>query len=212
MALLPVVNGTGEHAGRRVAGDPDPSAMVMGSEDFAGWMFTVKFGELGEVTGFAIDATSWHAPEEPLNATFVHRVPVGAIIASARTWAGMAARSRAHRDAQDSAGGDEVRFAELLAEGQPAEIQQWAALVTARTGVRGKDDRVFAEVANQYVLLVGAGERAPLKKLAEVLHVSRSRARNVVLEARKRGLLTETKPGRAGGDLTAKARRLLEGS
>jgi hypothetical protein len=70
------------------------------------------------------------------------------------------------------------------------------------------DTRV-ATVASRYVA-VTVGERAPLRALANELHVSYATARSVIELARARGLLTKTIRGRAGGSLTKKAVELLK--
>lgn len=136
--LVPLVEGTGRQSGRLVAAEPDPRSVVIGSPDFPGWMFTVTFGELGDVTGFSIDSRpAEDGAHEPLNAAFVHRVPVGTIIATARARAAWSARRQAWRTAKLGAEGDSERFAELLAEGQPAEIQQWASRARPRSPLSG---------------------------------------------------------------------------
>jgi hypothetical protein len=51
---------------------------------------------------------------------------------------------------------------------------------------------------------------APLRELARVQGVDESKARSVLYQARRRGLLTSAPRGRAGGVLTEKALKLLE--
>jgi len=159
---------------------------------------------MGEVVGFSVDEYAWRADErEPLTAALLHRMRTGEAIARARVIASATARARARRG--------EHRAGPARGDGPAVDLAHFAALVNERTGTRGKGDEVFARAAAEYVGFVEAGERAPLRALAGVIQVSESRARNIVHEARARGLLTKTKPGRRGGRLTAKARRLLDG-
>jgi hypothetical protein len=70
-------------------------------------------------------------------------------------------------------------------------------------------ERYLAAVAAEYAGLVAAGERVPTAVLAGRLHYTAGRVRQLLAEARRRGLLTGTQRGRAGGTLTDKARALL---
>jgi len=88
-------------------------------------------------------------------------------------------------------------------------LQRWVAVFDSvrRPGRRGRDDAAYAAVAERYVSLLGAGRAIAL--LAEELSYSPSRVRDLVYEARRRGLLTATRRGAEGGELTAKALALL---
>jgi hypothetical protein len=176
-----------------------------------GWTCTVRFGPLGEVDGLAFDTSDWREAERaPMTAALVHGARIGDAINTARRIAAAHARMRVRQERVQGRTGSE-RFGPAQGTGEAADLEQWGALVRERTGTRGKDDEVFARVAAAYVELVEQGERAPLRHLAEMFHMSESRARNVVHEARARGLLTATKQGRPGGRLTAKAQRIIEG-
>jgi hypothetical protein len=85
-------------------------------------------------------------------------------------------------------------------------IAEWTRRYT-RTESRDNEHK-YAKAASAYVERLG--ERRPIQALAEHLIVSVPHARNLIYEARKRGLLTEAQPGRAGGTLTPKAMDLLE--
>lgn len=78
-----------------------------------------------------------------------------------------------------------------------------------RPGRAGRPDSFYAQVASTYVRAQEAGSSRPTKDAAEALGLKQSYVRDVLHDARERGLLTKTLPGRAGGRLTAKARRLL---
>jgi hypothetical protein len=72
-----------------------------------------------------------------------------------------------------------------------------------------RDNRFYAEMAAAYAQAVEAGNNRPIDTIADALDRSRNTVKDVIREARARGLLTETTHGRAGGRLTAKAKRLL---
>jgi transposase-like protein len=78
-----------------------------------------------------------------------------------------------------------------------------------RPGRRGRPDAFYAEIAQHYVRRLEAGSLTPVRDIAEDLRYSTSMVNNWVSQARKRGLLTEAPPGRAGGDLTTRAAGLL---
>ena len=77
-----------------------------------------------------------------------------------------------------------------------------------RPGRAGRPDAEYLFVAVRYVDLVRTSE-SPTAALAEELSVSRSAARDLVHEARQRDLLTPTRQGVKGGQLTPKALKLL---
>ena len=74
----------------------------------------------------------------------------------------------------------------------------------------GKPDRFYARLAAAYTELVSSGRRHPIKTLASRRHEGSATIRNWIREARVRGLLTRGVRGRAGGELTPRARRILE--
>jgi hypothetical protein len=78
-----------------------------------------------------------------------------------------------------------------------------------RPGRRGRDDVEYAAVADVYIKHVRLNSSAPVERAAEELNYSTSTVRALLNKARNRGLLTRAGPGRAGGDLTEKAKRLL---
>lgn len=93
--------------------------------------------------------------------------------------------------------------------------------VRRRPGRKGRSDLYFAVWAAAYVDLVERGIRTPIKELAANPPLplapwsldgkaSRHTIADIVAEARTRGLLTAPAlPGRAGGELTERAKRLL---
>jgi len=77
-----------------------------------------------------------------------------------------------------------------------------------RPGRRGRPDLYYAELAKQYVDLL-AESSTPTKDLAQRLNYSPSSTRDLLHQARRRGLLSSPATGLAGGELTEKAKRLL---
>lgn len=79
-----------------------------------------------------------------------------------------------------------------------------------RPGRRGRPDRFYAEIAAEYAKALDARSPHPVKDVAERMNYSRARIRDLLVEARRRGLLTETERGRAAGQLTDKGREALQ--
>lgn len=108
-----------------------------------------------------------------------------------------------------------VRLSDLRREAQRA-AQSWgsdaahtvAPELGARPGRTGRDDRPYAVLAARYLELC-TESRAPVVELAAETYRSTSTVQNLLTEARRRGLLIR-RQGRAGGELTEKARRLLD--
>jgi len=74
---------------------------------------------------------------------------------------------------------------------------------------RGKSDASYAALARQYVQLRNGGERHPVTAIAKKRRIERSKIRDMIHEARKRGLLSFDQAGRSGGQLTQLAINLL---
>lgn len=80
-----------------------------------------------------------------------------------------------------------------------------------RPGRRGRGDRFYAEVAAVYVDALAKGNLRPVERTAEALHLSPSQVRNLLSVARDRKLLTRSRRGVAGGELTERGRHVLAG-
>ncbi len=90
----------------------------------------------------------------------------------------------------------------------------------SRPGRRGRGDLYYATWAAAYVEAVhvvansNASEQQSRPKPVEVLanreNLSPSQVRNILHEARRRELLTQAPPGKAGGSLTPRCRSLLK--
>lgn len=81
--------------------------------------------------------------------------------------------------------------------------------VTTRVGRRGRDELYYARWAAEYVDALARSPR-PVEDLAARHNLSASQIRNLMHACRRRGMLTASPPGRAGGDLTPRAIALLE--
>lgn len=82
-----------------------------------------------------------------------------------------------------------------------------------RPGRRGREDSFYAKLAANYVATYKRGSKTPVKDLAEALGETYkdTYVRDLLSEARRRELLTRPRKGFAGGDLTEKGRKALEG-
>jgi hypothetical protein len=85
------------------------------------------------------------------------------------------------------------------------------AVAGRRRGRKPFPDRFYAELARDYVTAIARGSERPAADVARKRGLRRpDRVRDMLHEARKRGLLTPTPVGRRqGGDLTDAARTLL---
>lgn len=90
--------------------------------------------------------------------------------------------------------------------GNQPGLDSWSA--ARRPGRAGRADSFYAEWAAQYVDLLSTSS-APVRDLHRRHHLSESQVRGILHTARRRGLLTEAPAGRSGGELTAKAKRIL---
>jgi hypothetical protein len=81
--------------------------------------------------------------------------------------------------------------------------------VPTRVGRRGRDEVYYARWAAAYVEALARSAR-PVDDLASRHNLSASQIRNLMHACRRRGMLTASPPGRAGGDLTPRAIALLE--
>lgn len=77
-------------------------------------------------------------------------------------------------------------------------------------GRGGRSDAFYAQLAFLYTSTVQTGQPRPLEHLAKELARPSGHVRQLLATARERGLLTRSTRGRAGGELTEKARRTLQ--
>jgi hypothetical protein len=81
-------------------------------------------------------------------------------------------------------------------------------------GRKGHSNEFYAQLADDYVTAIKAGSRSPAADVARRRRLSAPRVRDMLHEARHRGLLTPaTMPGRRGpADLTERGRAVLKAS
>lgn len=93
-----------------------------------------------------------------------------------------------------------------------ALAREWAGEFSKRprTGRAGRDDRFYAQIARQYVDAIRRGSGKPVEDVAAQTKYNASTIRDMLHRARRRGLLTPAGQGKAGGNLTKRAERLLE--
>lgn len=158
--------------------------------DFPGLLFTIQF-EGREVFLFRCEqwgVSPWKSATTP-SARLLRRVPFGELVADAREML--------------------IRRAQKMPDlPQLQRVHDLAAALAERPGRRGRQDIEYARIAREYVARLD--EPAPVRALSEALFLSEQRTRNVLMEARQRGLLTTPPKGRAGGKLTAKAKAILK--
>ena len=78
-----------------------------------------------------------------------------------------------------------------------------------RVGRSGRPDSFYAQYAAAYVDAIANGSKSPVKDVAVQLNEQPEYVRDVLHNARRRGLLTRPPKGRSGGQLTDKARAVL---
>ena len=78
-----------------------------------------------------------------------------------------------------------------------------------RRGPKGWPDEEYARLASDYLTACKSGSRSPVADVAKARGTTVSALRATLNRARKRGLLTSQKGGRAGGQLTPQAKALL---
>jgi hypothetical protein len=76
-------------------------------------------------------------------------------------------------------------------------------------GNTGRSDRYYAEWAFAYAKKLAEGSRSPIKDLAAEHGRSPGQVRDLIHDARVRGMLSKERQGRAAGSLTAKAIEVL---
>jgi hypothetical protein len=101
--------------------------------------------------------------------------------------------------------------ASSLSDGPGLDGQSPGRARVGRPGSAGRPDRQYAEWAFRYAKKLAEGSRSPIKDLAAEHGRSPGQVRDLIHDARVRGLLSKERQGRAAGSLTPKAIRLLRG-
>ncbi|WP_432485328.1 hypothetical protein [Kineococcus esterisolvens] len=138
---------------------------------------------------------------ESLTGSSIRALPIGQLLARARSLASAAARGGVSKRRT----GKSPRLA------RPSEVQLSTFLRDGRGGP-ARSDLDYARLALEYVLRVEDGDRAPAVSLANQYGSTPGTWTNRITEARRRGLLTPVKRGESGGRLTEQAEQLLFGN
>jgi hypothetical protein len=93
-----------------------------------------------------------------------------------------------------------------MLEGDDRDWAVWAERFSSRPGRRGRSDLDYARIAQLYV---AQDPKRPVADMAGILSLNSATVANLVYECRRRGLLSAASSGRAGGELTERARELL---
>jgi hypothetical protein len=107
------------------------------------------------------------------------------------------------------------RLVRLAQQGLPTKIaelpwREWASIDPSRPGRPGRSDIEYAQMAEMYVRIWDSGVPNTTEHLAEQVSLSPTQVRNILGQARKRGLLTPAPRGKAGGELTDLAIEMLK--
>lgn len=93
----------------------------------------------------------------------------------------------------------------LLSLGPPPILDEPRPMASAR----GRPDEFYAQIAREYVDLLTANNPHPINELSRSRSIPKSKVRDMIRQARKRGLLTPTSRGKLRGQLTPQALELL---
>lgn len=109
------------------------------------------------------------------------------------------------------------RFGMNEAAGMATDWEQWSRSLDdfrdrPRTGPAGRSDKSYAVLAALYIQFIDGGEARPVRAVASRLGMSEKTVQNHLYKAREKGFLTSRGRGRAGGQLTDKAKEILRGA
>ncbi len=117
-----------------------------------------------------------------------------------------------HAGMSDPTADSPARFAEPAPGGHRRFRRKHGAGRVYAAGMRPDPDVHYAAFAQLYVDLVRRGSRSPIADIAAANpRWTRAYVRDQIYLAREKGFLTPERYGRADGDLTLKARRVLHG-
>lgn len=139
------------------------------------------------------------APKDGLHATAMKNVRLGNFIPTVQTWIASTMAFAGAKGYRDSG----AFYVDMALPG--------AAQLTPRPRPRrnvGRDDFFYAWLADEYVR-AAATSRSPVKDIAKRRNEEPDHIRDLLHEARVRGLLSKGKAGTRGGYLTARASALL---
>jgi hypothetical protein len=167
--------------------------------DFPGWIFRLDAQPGGRLTSFSIVGK----PDE---------IPAGGVTKRLLVALPMDDVQRAARQAVEEYLGALPQFGVNMSAPLRAHLDDLAADFQRRRrpGRAKRGDVFYAALSAKYVALLG--EPSPVKLLAQQENMTESGIRNILASARRRGVLTDAPPGRAGGDLTDYGKELLNGT
>jgi hypothetical protein len=173
---------------------PDSWVEIVSSEPrWAGYWFRVTF-RVGQVAGFDVRRDD-AAPA--LTARRLQDIKFGAIE--------QCARERVHFWLTD--------YVDRRPAAASSDLNDWLVEFDAKPAIEpaapSKRDEMLARLALRYSETLGDPDQAVI--LGDEFRFSELHIPNVIREARVRGLLSETKRGKAGGTPTVKAVRILSG-
>jgi hypothetical protein len=181
--------------------------------DYPGLRFAADLAEDGRVVQWTIADRSMLAfPGEP-GQNDPSWGPVTSIGATALRTVAFGELERLVRVQVGRAFGGASAFPQSADGMTPAELKRLEDVARtvgdARRGAMNQplDDGFYASVAEVYV--AAARSKSPVREVADRMRYSRNTVANWLSEARNRGLLSPTSPGRSGGVLTAKAKAIL---
>jgi hypothetical protein len=167
----------------------EPWSFSLRDDRYPGWIIELTFSEVRTLSGFAVRSDG----NGQLTRRLVRDLPLGEY------------EQAAQRSFQEW----EEYLPEKPARNDRADAAIRSFLHIPRPGRAGRPDEFYAVFAAAYVMACRES-RAPIKALADQWHLNEQTVKNMVSEARnKRGLLSETKQGKGGGELTEKALAIL---
>ncbi len=191
----------------------------LGHEACPGWLFKFALTSKGDIRLFTMETTRdymerhWEPdegedfevmypyPAHP-TARFFRALPIGELT----SFAVQTVRQTADQMLQWINAGKSSRFEDI--QSQTLDILNTFP-ENQRPGRAGRPDIFYATLAMRYVEKLGSNTE--VRDLADELFISSSQIRNLLYESRRRKLLTKpAHAGRAGGELTPKAIRILE--
>lgn len=184
-------------------------ARLTNEQDFPGWKFTVRYradwttGGLEIDTGYGRDLTAKAHRKIPVGK--IHDAGHDAIVEKyASEWRSVTEAMQAKAGMTRTAG---------VTLPAPSEFDPtfFTNIDMSKRGRRGVSDQELAGDAAKYVRCLSIDRQRAMRTLSEMTRQDEAVLRGRIGLARKRGILTETPPGKAGGELTPKGWSLLNG-
>lgn len=178
--------------------------------DWPQWTFVLTINSTGAVVGFEMHGDGQAAGTDPLTDLRLQG-PTVVPPADAPQVTARLLKAVPHRDLEVAVRAWVRKVQGIYAS--PDVKARLAQLKTTRPAAGRRLTWTLAETAAlcaEYVGLLDAGDPAPVRTLAARYHRSEKRIRNLLSSARGE-LLTASPPGRAGGQLTNKAKEILSG-